>query len=54
VRVTVRDEKGKLLEAGDAKEVKKDWWEYIPKCKGRLSASAWDIPGNKVQMKLEE
>lgn len=54
VRVSVHDEKGKLLESGDAKPVKKDWWEYIPKSKGRISASAWDIPGNKVRMELED
>ncbi len=54
MRVSVHDEKGKLLEAGDAKPVKKDWWEYIPKAKGRISASAWDIPGNKVRMELNE
>ncbi len=54
VRVTVRNEKGRLLEAGDAKQVKKDWWEYAPKCKGRVSASAWDLPGNKVRIELEE
>lgn len=54
VRVSVRNEKGKLLESGDAKEVRKDWWEYIPKAKGRVSASAWDIPGNKVRAELEE
>ena len=53
VRVSVHDEKGKLLEAGDAKPVKKDWWEYIPKAKGKISAAAWDIPGNKVRMELE-
>jgi len=54
VRVSVRNEKGRLLEAGDAKQVKKDWWEYIPRNKGRVSASAWDIPGNKVRMELVE
>ena len=54
VRVTVRDAKGKLLESGDAKQVKKDWWEYIHKCKGMVAASSWDLPGNKVLIKLEE
>src|SRR5512141_1456256 len=28
VRVNVHNEKGKLLESGDAKQVRKDWWEY--------------------------
>ena len=54
VRVTVHDEKGKLLEAGDAKQVKKDWWEYTPKAAGKISASAWDLPGNKVRIELVE
>ncbi len=53
VRVSVHDEKGRLLEAGDAKREKKDWWEYMPKAKGRISASAWDLPGNKVRIELE-
>jgi hypothetical protein len=54
VRVSIHDERGKLLESGDAKQVKKDWWEYVPKRKGRISVSAWDLPGNKVRMELEE
>jgi hypothetical protein len=54
VRVTVHDAKGKLLESGEAQQVRNGWWEYVPRCKGRVSASAWDIPGNKVRMELEE
>jgi hypothetical protein len=52
VSVSVLDERGKLLESGDAKQVKKDWWEYVPRCKGRISVSAWDLPGNKVCREL--
>jgi hypothetical protein len=52
VRVAVHDEQGKLLEVGDAILQQKDWWEYIPKSAGRISVSAWDIPGNKVCMDL--
>ena len=54
VRVIIRDEQGKLLEAGDANQNEKDWWEYVPKLEGRISVSAWDLPGNKVHMELEE
>ena len=54
VKVTVRDGQGQLLEAGDASQVEKDWWEYMPHSAGRVSACAWDIPGNQVHMELEE
>ncbi len=54
VRVTVHDEQGKLLESGDAIPFQKDWWEYTPKAVGKVSASAWDLPGNKVRIELEE
>jgi hypothetical protein len=53
VQVTVRDEKGKRLETGDAKQVKKDWWEYVPRNKGRVTACARDLPGNKTRMELK-
>lgn len=53
VKVTVRDANGQLLEVGDASQVEKDWWQYTPQTEGRVSASAWDIPGNKVRMELE-
>jgi hypothetical protein len=54
VRVVVRDEQGKLLESGDALQFEKDWWEYAPQAEGRVSVSAWDLPGNQVRMELEE
>jgi len=54
VKVTVRDMQGKLLEAGDAHQVEKDWWEYTPQAEGRVSACAWDLPGNQVHRELEE
>jgi hypothetical protein len=54
VRVSVHDEQSILLEDGDPTQVKKDWWEYVPKANDWVSASAWDIPGNKVRMELEE
>jgi len=54
VRVMVHDEKGKLVEAGDAQQTQKDWWEYTPKAAGKVSASAWDLPGNKARIELQE
>lgn len=54
VRVLIHDEQGKLLEAGDAQQTQKDWWEYIPKLEGGISAFAWDLPGNKVHVELVE
>ena len=54
VRVMVHDAQGQLLEAGDAVQQQKDWWEYTPRAEGRVSVSAWDLPGNKVRMELGE
>jgi hypothetical protein len=54
VRVQIRDEQGRLLEAGEAQQTQKDWWEYTPTAAGRVSASAWDLPGNKAYMELVE
>jgi hypothetical protein len=54
VKVRVYDEQGKLVEVGDANETQKDWWEYTPQAAGRISVTAYDLPGNKVCMELEE
>ncbi|MGE5462504.1 MAG: hypothetical protein ACM3PS_04060 [Syntrophothermus sp.] len=54
VRVLVHDAQGQLLEAGDAQQTQKDWWEYIPQFEGRVSAIAWDLPGNKARIELDE
>jgi hypothetical protein len=54
VRVQVHDPNGKLLEAGEAHLAQKDWWEYTPTAAGRVSAIAFDLPGNKARMELEE
>jgi hypothetical protein len=54
VRVMVHDEQGRLLESGEAVEFQKDWWQYTPTAAGRISACAWDLPGNKAQMELVE
>jgi hypothetical protein len=54
VRVMVHDANGKLVEAEDAVQFEKDWWEYTPKEAGRVTACAWDLPGNKVRIELVE
>ncbi len=54
VTVRIHDENGKLVEAGDAHQTQKDWWEYTPTAAGRISVSAYDIPGNKACMDLVE
>jgi hypothetical protein len=53
VRVTVHDEQGRLVDSGEAAQMEKDWWEYTPQAKGRVSVTAYDTPGNKAQMELE-
>jgi hypothetical protein len=54
VRVMIHDAKGQLVEAGEATQFQKDWWEYTPKLVGRVSTLAWDLPGNRVRMEMEE
>jgi hypothetical protein len=57
VTVSLQDKKGSILETGNASQVKKDWWEYTPQTQvegRRITASAWDIPGNRTRMVLEE
>ena len=54
MRVMVHDEQGKLVDADDAVQFQKGWWEYTPKAAGKVSASAWDLPGNKVRTELVE
>ena len=53
VKVTVSDDQGKPLEVGDAAQVEKAWWQYTPQAIGRVTASAWDIPGNRACLELE-
>src|ERR1051325_10320311 len=49
VRVTVLDQDGKVLEAGEAVRGEGDFWEYAPQTQGAtLQAEAWDLPGHKV------
>jgi len=53
VVVKIRDQKGRLLEAGEARKRGGDWWEYIPHATGHiLTAEAWDLPGNVTKFVL--
>jgi hypothetical protein len=53
VVIRIRDQKGKLLEAGEAKKRGGDWWEYRPRVSGQiLTAEAWDLPGNVTKFVL--
>jgi hypothetical protein len=47
VVITILDEEGRLVEAGEATRRAGDWWEYVPRIAGKiLTAAAWDLPGN--------
>ena len=53
VVITVRDEQGKLLEAGEAIRQEGDWWEYVPQLPGKtLTLEAWDLAGNMTRFVL--
>jgi hypothetical protein len=53
VVITILDEEGRLLEAGEATRQEGDWWEYIPRTTGKiLTAAAWDLPGNVTRFVL--
>lgn len=53
VQVSVLDEKGEVLEQGEALEGRGDWWEYVPSTSGKVVVEARDLPGNKVKTELE-
>ena len=53
VVITVLDEQGRLLEAGEATRCEGNWWEYILKATGKtLMVEAWDLPGNVTRFVL--
>ena len=53
VVIKIRDQRGKLLEAGEARKRGHDWWEYVPHVTGQiLTAEAWDLPGNVTKFVL--
>ena len=54
VRVQILDEKGKVLEEGEAiqsnPEIGSEWWEYISNTEGQtIVAEAWDLAGNSTE-----
>jgi hypothetical protein len=49
VQVTVMDEKGKIMEKGNAVKADGDWWEYVTNANGKVLAEAWDLAGNGVR-----
>jgi hypothetical protein len=53
VTVFVLDEKGEILEQGEAVQGRGDWWEYSPSVNGRVVVEARDLPGNKGKAELE-
>ena len=54
VRVTVRDEQGKVLDRGEATRGRGNWWKYTPQTDGKsILAEAWDLPENVTCLVLE-
>jgi len=53
VVITILDEKGMMLENGEAIRAEGDWWEYAPSAKGKtITAEAWDLAGNVTKSVL--
>jgi hypothetical protein len=50
VQVSVLDEKGRVLETGEASRGERDWWRFSPQAQGTsVVAEAWDLPGHKTK-----
>ncbi len=53
VHVSVMDESGKPLEAGNATRAEGNWWEYACHTQGtRILAEAFDLPRNCTQLEI--
>jgi len=53
VRVTVLDQEGKVLEAGEAVRGEGDCWEFVSPTHGdKIVAEAWDLPGHRTKFVL--
>lgn len=48
----VLDEKGRVVENGEATKGKGDWWEYTPTAEGKVVVEARDLAGNKVKAEV--
>lgn len=54
VRVTVLDEDGQVVEAGEAARKRGDWWEFAAPAQGRtITAEAWDLPGHVTRFVMQ-
>jgi hypothetical protein len=56
VQVTIRDEKGRVLERGEATRGRGNWWKYTPQTARRggiIIAEARDLPQNVTRLVLE-
>jgi hypothetical protein len=49
VQVLVLNEKGKIVEKGEAIKGRGDWWEYVPGTEGKMVLEAQDLAGNVVR-----
>jgi hypothetical protein len=55
VQVTILDNEGRVLEAGEAVREEGDWWEYASRAVGKtVIAEARDLPGNATKLVLEQ
>jgi hypothetical protein len=51
VKVTVLDQDGKVLEAGEAVKGEGDWWEFASHTEGKtIRAQAWDLAEHATEM----
>lgn len=46
VKVMVLDKQGKIVERGEARRGKGDWWEYVPNAQGKVVVEARNLAGN--------
>jgi hypothetical protein len=54
VRVTIRDEEGKVMESGEATRGRGNWWKFTPQKNGTsILAEAWDLPEHVTKFVLE-
>jgi hypothetical protein len=54
VQITIQDNEGRALEAGEAVRREGDWWEFLSPVVGKtVIAEARDLPGNVTKLVLE-
>jgi hypothetical protein len=54
VRVTILDGEGKMIERGEARRSKGNWWTFTPQMEGKtILAEAWDLARNVTKSVLE-